>query len=100
MNVRARSRTVNRRLNSAGLKVRRPRRRPCLTLDHRYNRMQWAAGKRRWTLATCRRIYWSDESRFMSRFTNGRLRVWCKRGEDPFRVVEETDIFGGGSVMV
>ena len=34
MNVRASSRTFNRRLNSAGLEARCPRRRPCLTLDH------------------------------------------------------------------
>ena len=33
-NVQASTRTVNRRLNKAGLKTRRPRRRTCLTLDH------------------------------------------------------------------
>ena len=42
LNVQAGTRTVNRRLNKAGLKARR---RTLLTLDHRRNRVQWAANK-------------------------------------------------------
>ena len=42
LNVQASTRTVNRRLNKAGLKARRPRRRTFLTLDYRRNRVQWA----------------------------------------------------------
>ena len=61
LNVQASIRTVNRRLNKAGLKARRPRRRTFLTLDHRRNRMQWAANKLRWNLRTWHRIYWSDD---------------------------------------
>ena len=50
LNVQASTRTVDRRLNKAGLKVRRPRRRTFLALDHRCNRVQWAANKLRWNL--------------------------------------------------
>ena len=38
LNVQASTRTVNRRLNKAGLKARRPRRRTFLALGHRHNR--------------------------------------------------------------
>ena len=65
LNVQASTRTVHKRLNKAGLKVRRPRRRTFLTLDHRCNRVHWAAYKLPWNLRTWRRIYWSDESRFL-----------------------------------
>ena len=102
LNVQASTRTDHRRLNKAGLKARRPRRRTFLTLDHLRNRIQWAADKLRWNLRTWRRIYWSDESRFLLRFTNGRVRVWRRRGQDPFQdnIVAETEMFGGGSIMV
>ena len=102
LNVRASTRTVNRRLNKAGLKARRPRCRTFLTLDHRRSRVQWATNKFRWNLSTWRRIYWSDESRFLLRFKDGHVRVWRRRGQDPFQdnVVAETEMFGDGSIMV
>ena len=56
-----------------------------------------------WNLRTWRRtrIYWSDESRFLLRFTESCARVWRRRGRDPFQdnVVAETEMFGGGSIM-
>ena len=45
LNVKASTRTVNRRLNKAGLKAHRPRRQTFLTLNHRRNRVQLAAKK-------------------------------------------------------
>ena len=96
-NVQASTRTVNRRLNKDGLKVRRPRRRTFLTLDHRRNRVRWAANKLHWNLRSWRRIYWSDESRFLLRFTEWRVRIWRRRGQDPFQdnVVGEVEMFIG-----
>ena len=52
LNVQASNRTVNRRLNKAGLKARHPRRRTFLTLDPRHNRVQWAANQLLWNLRT------------------------------------------------
>ena len=52
LNVQASTRTVNKRLNKAGLKARRPRRRTFLTLDNRRNRVQWAVNKLLWNLST------------------------------------------------
>ena len=102
LNVQASTRTVNRRLNKAGLKARHPRRRTFRTLVHRRNRVLWVANKLRWNVRMLRRIYWSDESRFLLHFTDGRVRVWRRRGQDPFQdnVVAETEMVGGGSIMV
>ena len=49
-----------------------------------------------------RRIYWPDESRFLLRFTDGRVRIWRRRGQNPLQdnVVGEVEMFGGGSIMV
>ena len=65
--------------------------------------MRWATDKLRWNLRTWRRrTYWSDESRFLLRFTDQRVRVWRRRGQGPFQdnVVAEIEMFGGGSIMV
>ena len=52
LNVQASTRSVNRRLNKARLKTRRPCRRTFLMLDHRCNCVQWAPNKLRWNLRT------------------------------------------------
>ena len=48
------------------------------------------------------RIYWSDESRFLLRFTDRLVPIWRRSGQDPFQdnVVVETEMFNGGSIMV
>ena len=79
LNMRASTRTVHRRLNKAGLKTRRPRRRTFLTPDHRRTENLC------WNLRTYRRIYWSDESHFWLRFTDRCACVWRRRGQDPSR---------------
>ena len=102
LNVQASNRTLKRRLNKSGLKAHRPRRRMFLKRDHQCNCVQWAANKLRWNLRKWRRIYWSDESRFLMRFTDRRVRVWRRRGQDLFQdnVVAETEMFSGRSIMV
>ena len=47
-------------------------------------------------------FYWTYESRFLLRFTHGRVRVWRRRGQDPFQdnVVAETEMFVGRSIIV
>ena len=48
------------------------------------------------------RINWSDESRFLLRFTDRLVPIWRRSGQDPFQdnVVVETEMFHGGSIMV
>ena len=47
LNVHAKTRTVNRRLYKARLNAHRPRCPTFMRLDHRRNRVQWAANKLR-----------------------------------------------------
>jgi hypothetical protein len=54
-----------------------------------------------WDLANWRRIWFSDESRFMLERRDGRVRIFRRRNERfaPNCVVD-VDNYGGGSVMV
>ena len=55
----------------------------------------------RWRLHTWQHILFSDESRFLLRLSDGRYRVYRRRGERfTDQCVYETDRFGGGKVMV
>jgi len=94
-------RTVNRRLNSARLRARRPIKRPALTRRHRVERYQWAQRHRHWNIRSWRRIHWSDESRFLLRHVDGRMRVWRRRNMAyDQRNIVGTTAFGGGGVTV
>ena len=69
------TRTVIRRLHHQGMRVRRPIKRPQLTLRHRHARFYWSHDHLGWTIRTWRQVHWSDESRFLLRPTDGRARV-------------------------
>lgn len=95
------SRTVRRRLRRAGLFSRRPLTRTLLTPRHRQARLQWAMRRCHFQEAQLRRIVFTDESRFLLRPVDGRIRVWRRRTETLRQdLVAETTAFGGGSVMV
>jgi hypothetical protein len=63
-----------RRLHHQGMRVRRPIKRPQLTLRHRHARFDWSHDHLEWTIRTWRRVHWSDESP-----TDGRAKVWRQR---------------------
>ena len=95
------SRTILNRLRERGLRSRRPYVGPVLTVRHRQQRRQWCAAHLRWPARTWQQVLFSDESRFTLQKTDGRVRVFRRRGEryaDP--CVKEVDKFGRGSVMV
>ena len=93
--------TVKRRLYAAGMKARRPVRRPLLTAHHKEERLRWCNERRHWNMRSWRRVHWSDESRFLLHATDGRTRVWRSRrtAYDQRNIMEEVP-FGGGSVMI
>lgn len=95
------SRTVRRRLRTAGLHSRRPYVGPQLTPQHRQRRLQWAQQHLRWTRRDWRGVVFSDESRFSVSQPDGRIRVWRRRGER-YRddCVIQHNRGGGGSLMV
>jgi hypothetical protein len=68
---------------------------------HRIARLAWARARRRWRLHTSQHILFSDESRFSLRFSDGRYRVYRRRGERfTDHSVYECDRFGGVNVMI
>lgn len=94
-------RTVTRRLRLAGIRAYRPFRGMVLTLRHRQNRQRWARQVYRWQVRNWRRVLFSDESRFTLYKSDGRERVYRRRGERLARpCIREVHPFGGGGVMV
>ena len=74
---------------------------PILKQRHRITRLAWARPSYRWSLHIWQHILFSDESRFSLHFSNGRYRVYRRRGERfTDQCVYESDRFGGGSVLV
>ena len=97
-NRRLSTRTVRNRLKSAGLKSRRVTKRPLLTDRHRRTR---CLARRGWNCLTWRNIHWSDESRFLLRVTDGRMRG-CRHKQTAYtpRNIQSTAPYRGGSVIV
>ena len=55
-------RTVNRRLQEAGLQAYRPRKKPRLTVKMKEDRLRWAREHQNWTTEDWERVVFSDES--------------------------------------
>lgn len=99
--VRISAQTVRNRLHGANLRARRPVIRLPLTPRHRRCRLEFARQHARIGRDPLHAILFTDESKFMLDFNDGRRRVWRQRNER-FQncCVAEHDRFGGGSVMV
>ncbi len=89
-------------LKQMGYSSRRPHRVPLLSAKNR-KPMQQITQKipQNWTIEYCKNVAWSDESRFMLRYSDCRVRIWCKEHEsmDTFCLVSTVQA-GGGSVLV
>ena len=98
---RVSAQTIRNRLRAVGLRARRPLRGPTLTVNHRQRRLNWAQIHLRWRRNQWNNVLFSDESRFMLKEVDGRLRVYRRRGKRYLDdCVERRDAFGGGSVMI
>src|SRR5204863_4894137 len=74
---------------------------PFLSKKHRRARMDFALAHQHWTLEDWKKVVWSDETKINRLGSDGRKWVWKKAGEDlSDRLVQGTQKFGGGSVMV
>ena len=73
--------TVHRTLLRMGLRSCRPVRVPIMTTVHRQKRLQWARGRRNWTLEQWKKVAWSDESRFLLDHVDGHVPVHHLPGE-------------------
>ena len=93
--------TIRNRLREAGLRPRRSVIGPMLTHLHRRQRRRWCTTLRRWDLANWRRIWFSDESRYLLQRHDGRQRVYRRKNERYApNCVRQVDHFGGWSVMM
>ena len=64
-------------------------------------RLAWAQQMQRHNIAYWRRVHWSDEYRFVLYKSDGRVRVWRRRGERFHPdCIQLRVAFGGGSMMV
>ena len=72
-----------------------------LIANHRQARRVWCRLRQRWTVAQWSNVMFSDESKFVLDFGNGRQWVWHQTGvrsQPPAMIAD--DRYGGGSVMV
>ena len=97
--------TIRRRLRDHGIRPHRACVRLFMKQRHRRNRLRWSRvhsnRNRDWPNARWRSVVFSDESRFLLFFHDGRRRVYRRKGErfcDP--CILQKDRFGGGGVMV
>ncbi len=94
-------RTTRRTLKQMGYSSRRPHRVPLLSDKNRKQRLQFTQDHQNWTIEDWKNVVWSDESRFLLRHSDGRVRIWCKEHEsmDPSCLVSMVQAAGCG-VMV
>ncbi len=60
---------------------RRPHQVPLLSAKNRKQRLQSAQDHQNWTIEDWKNVAWSDESRFLLRHSDGRVRIWHKEDE-------------------
>src|ERR1700722_10518557 len=93
--------TVHRSLKAAGLKAVAKKKKPFLSKRHKKERMDFALAHQDWTVEDWKKVVWSDETKINRLGSDGRKWVWKKAGEGlSDRLVQGTQKFGGGSVMV
>lgn len=99
-NVHVSALTVRRRLREAGLISRRPIKAPELTRAHKVARLRFARTHENWTIDDWRKVLFSDETRISLKSSDGRQRVYRRRGEREaaFNFVPH-EPFGRGSKM-
>ncbi len=84
-----------------GYSSRRPHRVPLLSAKNRKRRLQFAEAPQNWTIEDWKNVAWSDESRFLLRHSDGRVRIWRKEHQsmDPSCLVSMVQAAGGGVIV-
>ncbi len=70
--------TTRRTLKQMGYSSRRPHCVSLLSAKNRKQRLQFAQAHQNWTIEDWKIVAWSDESRFLLRHSDGRVRIWRK----------------------
>ncbi len=92
--------TTHRTLKQMVYSSRRPYQVPLFSAKDWKRRLQFAQAPQNWTIDDWKNVAWSDESRFLLRHSDGRVRIWHKEHEsmDPSCLV--STVQAGGGVMV
>ncbi len=93
-------RTTRRILKQMVYSSRKPHREPLLSAKNRKRRLQLTQAHKNWTTEDWKNVAWSDESRFLLRHSDVRVRI-CREeheGMDPSCLVSMVQ--AGGGVMV
>ncbi len=94
-------RTTHRTLNQMGYSSRRPHRVPLLSAKNRKRSLQFAQAHQNWTIENWKNVAWSDESLFLLRHSDGRVRIWRKEHESMVSSCLVSMVqAGGGGLMV
>ena len=80
--VNVSNRTVRRRLFSAGLRARKPSKRPYLNDKQRKKRLSWAREHLEWTKDNWKKVLWSDKTKISIFGSDGVRYVRRRPGED------------------
>ncbi len=93
--------TTRRTLKQMGYNSRRSHQVPLLSAKNRKRRLQFTQVHQNWTIEDWKNVAWFDESRFLLRHSNGRVRIWRKEHESKDQsCLVSTVQAGGGGVMV
>ncbi len=75
--------TTHRTLKQMDYSSRRPHRVPLRSTKNRKRRIQFTLAHQNWTIEDWKNVVWSDESRFLLRHSDGRVRILpCLNGSD------------------
>ncbi len=72
-------RTTHRTLKQMGYSSRRPHRVPLLSAKNRKRRLKFTQAHQNWIIEDWKNVASSDESRFLLRHSDGRVRIWHER---------------------
>ncbi len=73
--------TTRQTLKQMGYSSSKPHQVPLLSAKNRKQRLQFAQAHKNWTIEDWKTVAWSDESRFLLRHSDGRVRIWRKEHE-------------------
>ena len=94
-------RTATRTLKRLSLFPRKLVRKPLLKPHHKAARFKWAKEHQHWTVKEWRTVLFSDETKINRISGDGRIRVWCRKGEPlTEKLIVGREQQGGGGLLM
>ncbi len=93
--------TTHRTLKQMDYSSKRAHPVPLLSVKNRKRRLQFTQAQQNWKIEDWKNVALSDESRFLLRHSDGKVRIWCKEHESiDLSCLVSTVQAAGGGVMV